>query len=227
MPRTTKSFNTRRRLAFCVIIGLTLGSGLVYGYLDGRWIGADELKTAGNRLSELPAKCGNWRLTNTSILADNAAKLLRCHGSIIREYQNSQTGEVVNVAVLFGPRGPIAVHTPEVCYSSVGMRQSGRARKQTVNTEANHHRLWKVRFNAREGTQPPFQVWYALSEGEQWEARSYPRFWLAKHLYKIQVAGPVEREGTDPCHDFLLQLLPQLEPLLHPNRMHMTGDTQS
>ena len=49
---------------------------------------------------------------------EDTVEMLECTGNIVRTYENQRTGEVVSVFVIVGPAGPIAVHTPEICYSS-------------------------------------------------------------------------------------------------------------
>ncbi|MFG0254566.1 MAG: exosortase-associated EpsI family protein, partial [Rhodopirellula sp. JB053] len=126
-----------RIAATAILAVLTLMSGIVHGYLDGRWATNDDSTAKGSRLSDLPTQLGDWKLVETTELDDGAADLLRCYGSIVREYQNELTGAKVNVAILFGPRGPIAVHTPEVCYSSIGTKQVGEREAESISSDAH------------------------------------------------------------------------------------------
>lgn len=208
----------RWRSPFAIAIVMTLLSAVVHGYSDGRWAKPTDLIAQGQRLGQLPARCGPWVLLKTMELPENAAGVLRCYGSTVRVYQNEQTKDVVTVAVLFGPRGPIAVHTPEICYSSVGTAQLGERVRNSLDVAGQSQGLWSVRF-AEQGSdgslgEPSFEVWYAWSDGETWLAAENPRFWMATNLYKIQVAGPVGQKGTPPCKDFLEEFLPHLAPLL-------------
>lgn len=215
MPPTLRS---RWRTPFAIVIAMTLLSAVVHGYSDGRWARPTDLKAQGQRLAQLPERCGPWVLLKTMELEENAARVLRCYGSAVRAYRNEQTKDVVTVAVLFGPRGPIAVHTPEICYSSVGTAQLGERVRNSLDVAGQSQGLWSVRF-AEQGSngslgEPSFEVWYAWSDGGAWLAAENPRFWMATNLYKIQVAGPVGQKDTPPCKDFLKELLPQLVPLL-------------
>ncbi len=209
---------SRWRTPFAIVIVMTLLSAVAHGYMDGRWAKPTDLTAQGQRLTQLPERCGPWVLLKTMELQENAARVLRCYGSTVRAYQNEQTKDVVNVAVLFGPRGPIAVHTPEICYSSVGTAQLGERVTRSLDVAGQSQRLWSVRF-AEKGLdgnvgEPSFEVWYAWSDGGAWMAAEKPRFWMTPNLYKVQVAGPVGQKGTPPCEDFLKEFLPQLAPLL-------------
>jgi hypothetical protein len=213
MSQSTSS-SSSRRVAIAAVLGLTLLSGVVHGYLDGRWSSKTDLIAVGKRLHDLPPRSGDWVLSETSELAEGAAEILRCYGSEMRVYRNEKTDDRVTVAVLFGPRGPIAVHTPEVCYSSVGTRQTRERQVESITTVAMHHELWSVQFSKDGDPTPSLEVWYAWTAGSQWQASKYPRFWMAENLCKIQVAGPVGDEGNQPCRQFLEEFLPDLEKIL-------------
>ena len=203
-----------RRSALVVLLVLTLLSGVVHGVLDGRWQSGENKKAAGQRLHEIPHTMGDWTLAKSEELEESAARLLRCYGSLVRTYTHQTTGISVKVALLFGPRGPIAVHTPEVCYVSAGTKQFRKRQVEAVETASAAHSLWSVEFTRDEEVEPTFEVWYAWSEGEHWTAADAPRFWLTDDLYKIQLSGPVPEAGFDPCESFVKALLPHLEQII-------------
>jgi hypothetical protein len=203
-----------RVIPIAAVIGLILFSGVVHGYLDGRWSQANDLKAQGELLQQLPEMCGDWQLAKTEDLDAGAMQLLRCHGSTVRVYRHREKEDsFVNVAIMFGPRGPIAVHTPEVCYDSVGTEQTADRRVESISTVQSRHELWTVPFS-RDNRSEEFEVWYAWSDGGSWQAAKHPRFWATDNLYKIQLAGPVSRGAEDPCRDFLEKFLPQVEKVL-------------
>ncbi len=113
-------------VALSVSVAISLVSGLSHGWLDGRWINKPNVQAIGERLTELPKQFGEWIHIEDQELPESAAAMLQCYGYSLQVYQNGKTGRRVTVAVLFGPRGPIAVHTPEVCYSGRGIRASGK-----------------------------------------------------------------------------------------------------
>ncbi len=205
------SSKTNYRVPLAIILGLTLFSGIVHGVLDGRWSRQSNLVEVGSLLENVPEQVGEWKLVEKQELDDGAAQLLRCYGSVVRVYENEKTGAKVNVAVMFGPRGPIAVHTPEVCYDSVGTKQAGPTRRENIVVGAERHGLWSVQFIREPETDPSIDVWYAWSDGGNWKDGDYPRFWLTENLYKIQVAGPAGEEPERPVADFLMAFLPQLQ----------------
>ena len=142
---THMHFESRKPAIAACFVALLLAGGF-HGFLDGRWSDRPNLEQTGARLNELPAKCGDWELTSDTKLADNAAEILQCYGSVVREYIKPSTGDRVSVFVVFGPRGPIAVHTPEVCYSSAGTELVGDRVSESLLVGGNKHQLWKIQF---------------------------------------------------------------------------------
>lgn len=202
-------------LAAILVICVGVGSGLAHGLLDGRWVAQPDLQAIGGRLHELPSQLGDWVVLEENELPASALQMLHCYGYVYRTYQNTDTGSRITMAVLFGPRGPIAVHTPEICYSSQGV--SPQQARQEVAIEANGraHKLWKVDFLSAASTEPEFQVYYAWTEGGPWQASEHPRFWLTDRLYKIQMSGPPDRAGMpSESKAFLELLLPELDRLI-------------
>ena len=203
-----------RRIPVAVIILLTLASGIVHGMLDGRWSRPDDLIAQASQLDNLPDKCGQWLLSERQELDESAAELLRCYGSQVRVYQHEQTDSTVTVAVLFGPRGPIAVHTPEICYSSVAKKQVGERRVKKITHSGSVDEFWSVKFAENPSPDPSLDVWYGWSDGGSWVASENPRFWMTDNLYKLQIAGPIGDSKFRPCDDFLSEFLPQLQALI-------------
>ena len=202
------------RTAFSVLIGLTLFSGVVHGVMDGRWSHSENLVETGARLNQLPDSCGDWELVEKQELDPEVTEMLRCYGSEVRQYRHTSRGTLVTIAVLFGPRGPIAVHRPEICYSSIGTKQIGVRRKKTVYVDSAKQRFWQARFSQDKSKTATLDVWYGWSDGDDWVAAENPRFWMTNNLYKIQIAGPVGNEEFNPCEELLSALLPHINRLI-------------
>ena len=200
-----------------VVVGLIGLSGAVHGFLGGRWTIPADLTAQGAELHQLPKQVGEWVQVDERPLQDNAQRLLRCYGSTLRDYRNERTGDVISVAVLFGPRGPIAVHTPEVCYSSAGTEPIGQRERRTIPTRPEPSDFWRTRFRQLGETEPSLEVWYGWSDGGRWQAADRPRFWMTDSLYKLQLAGPPisAATGQSPCENFLQAFLPLLRPSVH------------
>ena len=83
---------------------------------------------------------------------------------------------------------------------------------EAIDINGKNQTLWSVKFSRDENPEPSIEVWYAWSDGAEWQASKYPRFWLTENLYKVQVSGPVgDGKSANPCKKFLTCFLPQLE----------------
>ena len=202
------------RTPLIIAIATIMGIGIFQGILTGRWIVQQDLIEQGEKLQALPNEMGPWLLQEDLGLDNTAESMLQCHGSSVRRYQHQTKGISVTVAALFGPRGPIAVHTPEICYNSIGTEQAGPRQDKTIRTDGTSQELWRVQFKPEGSPTPSMDIWYAWSDGGDFVAAERPRFWMTNSLYKIQLAGPTGTEAFDPCEDFLEHFLPELGKLI-------------
>jgi hypothetical protein len=206
-----------------VLLGATLLAGAVQGRITNRWGVQPSAQHAIEQLRpELPEECGSWKLREKLTMSPEACRILEDPTYFSRAYVHQQTGDEVTVFVLLGNPGPVAVHTPEVCYSSKDYSVSAARQKATVKLDSGEsHDLWDLPMKAnnplRDGA---LRVYYAWSTGTRWEAAEHPRFSYGglPHLYKIQMAVH-SRPGSqakdfDPAQDFLANFLPQLQPRL-------------
>ena len=201
-----------KAVALCVLLIMT--SGFAHGYLDSRWTDRQAAQEKAQILLELPLNVGDWELASSSELDSTAQRILQCYGSLLRDYVNKTTGDQVKVFVVAGPRGPIAVHTPEVCYSSSGTEATGDRVSSSLLIDGESQSFWRVKFRKPRSSEPPhIEAWYAWSDGGPWTAATLPRVWLTDSLYKIQAVGPPGKPGqkTSPVEDFLQEFLPKLQ----------------
>ncbi len=133
--------SNRFLLTLCIVGAIAVASGVVHGWLDGRWESKPNVAAIGAKLKGLPEQIGDWSLVEDQELPESAQSQLRCYGATLQVYQNVKTARRVNVAVLFGPRGPIAVHTPEICYSGQGVTPAGNRVKEELSVEEATHSI--------------------------------------------------------------------------------------
>lgn len=203
-----------RKRPVVIVILLLMTSAVVHGSIDGRWSSTKNLVVEGAKIATLPETCGDWKLSSKVEIEENALEILRCHGWDQRQYRNEKTGQTILVAVMFGPRGPMAVHTPEVCGAGVGMDQTRERRVETVSTTLNRHQLWSIEFSDDEKPNGSIESWYGWSDGGAFQASKHPRIWLTDNLYKIQLSGPAGSGADQPIRDFLADFVPQVESIL-------------
>ena len=197
-----------------VIILLIMTSAVVHGSIDGRWSPKTDLNAQGEKLTTLPESAGDWKIIAKPEMAESALRILQCYGWDQRQYRNDVTGKIITVAMMFGPRGPMAVHTPEVCYDSLGTQQTRDRRVESVATANQEHKLWSVEFSRKDAPDDHFESWYAWSDGGAFQASKLPRVWMTSSLYKIQLSGPTGDGADQPVKDFLGEFLPQIEIVL-------------
>src|SRR5262245_53263400 len=99
-------------------VGITVATGFVHGRLTQRWGPPLDLEGASRNLEALPTTIGDWQLVREDPMPEAILQMLSCAGHVNRQYVNRHTGNTVSIAIIVGPPGPTAVHTPEICYSS-------------------------------------------------------------------------------------------------------------
>jgi hypothetical protein len=212
--KTTLSPIVRFAIVLAAGIGITIATGVVCGRASQRWGAVPDLVAAGDHLKTLPKQIGSWQLVEEEEMGAAEIQMLSCAGYVNRKYADQQTGEVVSLAIYVGPPGPIAVHTPEVCYSSRDFTAEG-ARKRVEFTGANDltHALWNTRFRSNNAIGERLTVYYGWLADNEWNATESPRFAFAGSpmLFKLQIAAnmPASDEAgqQDPCRDFLQALM--------------------
>ncbi|MEL6107192.1 MAG: hypothetical protein AAFU85_14215 [Planctomycetota bacterium] len=189
-------------LTSIVIVGIAIGATVFgagfEGRLSHRWQNDARLVRLGAAATDLPDEFGGWKRIQTSEISGNAQRLLSCFSSSIHRFRNIETGREIEAAVLFGPSGPISVHTPDVCYSSREYRNLG----QRVRVSEGADRYWVIDFQSRDLEGNYLRSIYAWSTAEHWEAPDSSRFQYAgePHLVKVQfaVTGPTLESLREP-----------------------------
>ena len=201
--------------ALALGIVFTLSAGVLYGKYSQRWGPPADLMAAAAQLETLPRQLGNWKLAEESPMEKSSVEMLQCAGYVNRRYINQQSGQAVNVAIIVGPAGPTAVHTPEICFSSRAYEAQGkRQRIVLASSPTKKDAFWRVDFSTKNALADDLRVYYAWSGGSTWEASDSPRYEFAAlpYLYKLQLAGAIRpgkqgKDADDPCRDFLEELL--------------------
>ena len=210
-------------LALAAAVLITLAGGVLYGKYAQRWGPPPDMLAAATKLDQLPRQLGPWTLVETLTMEDSTLEMLECAGYVNRSYMNQETGQTVGLAIIVGPPGPTAVHTPEICFSSRAYEQQGDRRR--VNLDASpvdRQSFWSIDFSTRNVLADGLRVYYAWSAGENWEAADSPRFEFAAapYLFKIQLAAPrsagLGAEGPDAGQDFLEEFLRSGWPRVRP-----------
>jgi hypothetical protein len=183
------------------------------------------MQAAGERISRLPARFGQWRMTRSEPLDEDVIRMLSCRAHENRVYVDDQTGESVSLVLLTGPAGPLVAHTPEVCYSSVDFETVEPAHPETIRGTGDGADIFdQVTFRTQKVGGEKQRVYYGWRKSQgTWLAPKNPRLTLGGQpmLYKLQLAaeapGDSQRDpsASDPARRFLNDLLPVLDTTLN------------
>ncbi len=207
--------------SLCLLVGLTVISGLVQGKLTNRWGVPQDMQAAAERFKRIPTEFGEWQLQKEEKMSDLIVETLQCSGYINGSYVNRSTGEVVSAFVILGPPGPISVHTPEICYSSKNYAiTESRSRVKVGNPNTSRDELWAMTLRSHDVSADLLRVYYGWANAGQWTAPESPRFTYGGDslLFKIQLASYLPPDTNlkqdDTCRRFLQAFLPVLNEAL-------------
>jgi hypothetical protein len=210
----------KRMLPLAAAFLLLALSGIVHGLWTGRWGMAPDLEKAAARCDQVAMNLGEWEGQATEIDARQLAQA-EVVGHCSRLYKNRLTGQEVMILLICGRRGPISVHTPDVCYKGAGYGIVGEQEQYRSEAGAEFH---TARF-AKPGVGPdPLRIFWAWSDaGAPLRAPENPRLAFARSeaLYKLYVIRRMrnveEPLDSDPCLDFFKVFVPELKKCLSPN----------
>ncbi len=204
----------------CWPVGLALliviGSGIAHGLCSDRWSTSEELPAAVARVNRLPTTIGDWEGTDL-FLDPSAIQRGEIAGSVTRKYVDRVTAQEMQVMLVCGKHGPIAVHTPDVCYQGAGYRMaSDRARQVVALPSGQPAPFFKANFV--KDTVPgkdELRIWWSWNGNGAWQIAAEPRFAFANcsvlyKLYVIYRVPPRDRSPADPMPAFVQQLLAEM-----------------
>lgn len=217
---------TRTVLLLILCVSLTILSGVLRGMVDQRWGMNEAAVEAAVRVEALPEQLGKWKAApivdadgnRVDKLDDEAKKMLRCVGNTVRNYVHEDTGESVSLVFMVGPAGPLAIHTPEVCYGSANFT-TAEPRQQRLIKSVNdgEHPFSVITFEENRVGKRLLRVYYAWNTGGEWRAPNTPRTSFAgvPMLYKLQLATNSIDESTnmDAAEKFLIENLSTLKDI--------------
>lgn len=205
-------------LTGAAVVGLT---GLAHGLRTDRWQVSDARDKAVAALEQVPVSFGDWE--GEAVTGDaRAFERVGADGFLVRRYRNRVTGDSVSVMFVCGLPGPIAVHSPDVCYPSTGYELVAPPERVALPADGGGageflSASFRKQGRVESGRLRVLWAWHAPGGG--WSAPENPRWAFVRSpaLFKLYViretASPEERPGGDPSAAFLRQLLPRLENL--------------
>jgi hypothetical protein len=200
---------------------------LAYGVAEGiwtdRWTVGAELEQAPARLEALPLTVGPWTGEREQLDARQVQRAeLRAH--VLTRYTHRGTQDVLTVLVVCGRPGPVAVHSPEICFGGAGFSLTAPPERRTLSVPGltGKSDFWEGRFELNTGVPEALKVYWSWNAGAGWDAVDDPRWSFAakRALYKIYVVRQMVRSDEpaeeDPIPGFLELYLPELKRCLFP-----------
>ena len=199
----------RRYVPVVLALTFVVAAGVAHGVWTGRWGGRESLDEPLARLARVPASFGDWEGQDQA-LDERQRVRAGIEGYVLRRYRNRHTGAQVMVLLVCGRVGPIAVHTPDVCYEGAGYTRTG-----DVEGHAAGDAAFQVATFREENVPVPsrLRVYWSWSDGGAWRAPRFPRWAFARSpaLFKLYVVRRTLRaDDADPVPGFLPDLLAQL-----------------
>jgi hypothetical protein len=207
-----------RILPVLCALPLLLAYGVAAGLWTDRWQVSPELEQAPQRLAALPLTVGDWQSADVELDARQvvAAEL---HGHLQRNYLRRSTGDALQVLVVCGRPGPIAVHSPEVCFGGAGFTPAAARTRFALEGQDSSApaEFWEERYQKAGAAVPEqLQIYYGWNAGDGWVAVDNPRLYSpwARAMYKVYVVRSLPRidepAEKDPIPGFLRLFVPQL-----------------
>jgi hypothetical protein len=198
----------------CALALILLG-GVAHGVLSNRWGVSENIQALGTQLNSIPMEIGPWKCSGEGKLEDRVIYgILQANGYISRVYVHQSTAEAINVFLVFGPKGPIAVHTPEICYSARAVTQTSERQAVPADYDGKDGQLWKLGFETNSIDKRKMTVYYGWTEGGAWQAAKSPRFWRTDYLYKIQTSCQAVGKKEDSTDEFFRVFLPEVRKVI-------------
>ena len=84
-----------------------------------RWNQSEVVVRAAARCADVPRTIGDWEGADQQLDSRQIA-LAKIYGYVMRRYVHRKSSDAVTVMLVCGRPGPIAVHTPDICFQGGG-----------------------------------------------------------------------------------------------------------
>jgi hypothetical protein len=208
-----------RYLPLLTAVALGICCGLVHGFWTDRWTRSRAPAEAAARLTRVPLEAGDWQ---AEPLPFNERETEAISGRLYRRYVNRLSGSAVTVALVSGLPGPVAIHTPDVCYKANGFKVASPIKyRHAATAGAPAAELLTADLEKARAAEVLHQrIFWSWTTAGTWSAPDNPRWQFAAEpvLYKLylvrEMSAADEPLEEDPCIDLMRQLLPQLHQVL-------------
>lgn len=216
--RSLAPLSTRDYLAAVAAAGLLLSTGLATGVWTGRWKTPEDLGRAAAKMTRIPKDIGAWHGEDLTLDERQRARA-QLTGYVMRRYRQQADGTEVTVLLMCGRPGPLAAHTPDVCFDGAGYELSAPLTQYAPPAAAGRApaEFTLGDFRGTESAVPTrLDVLWAWSADGHWSAPDRPRvaFAASPVLYKLYLTlqmPPGGRLEEDPRAAFVPLLLAEID----------------
>jgi hypothetical protein len=139
-------------------------------------------------------------------------------GYFYARFVNRRDGNAVVVFLVGGPPGPVAIHTPDVCYQASGYEVRAQERVTVGDPRRAGGEFWSADLiKNRTALENRLHILWSWSATGAWSVPDSPRLTFARCplLYKLYVLGDrPESESAATARVFVSEFLPQLQMTL-------------
>jgi hypothetical protein len=185
-------------------------------------------------LAEMPMTLGSW--VGKDVPLDPI--IARATGSvehIQRMYQNTITGQRIELIFLYGPSSQMFIHAPETCYPGSGFEHvAGPIMHDITSGDAGHWPFFELVYRKGEGsTVDQQEVYYSWRHFDAIGSSVWSPGMITQKrsermpgMFKVQVSRPLKdrelnvRNVGNPCEAFLAQFMPEIERRVAQPRPH-------
>jgi len=189
------------------------GSAHYHGrFSDAAAVRARLLAEAADRVPRAPKTFLNWVGEDLPVVNEDAIRRGGGASYVSRAFQENNSSESYSILLLCGKPGPLAAHTPEICYANAEHSADANQRrwKPTPETEFT----WQTFASKVEG-QPNLEIAWAWCVDGDWNCPAVPRLAFGKEpfLYKLYIVRSCTRldEPSAGMKKFVSDLIPTLQ----------------
>jgi len=216
-----------RILPILAATGLLIVTGFAHGLWTGRWVASRDLQEAVARIETIPTTTGDW-VGQPKAMDPREVEAAGIAGYLMRTYVNRTTGEELTALLVCGRPGPIAVHTPDICYAGAGYALADPPTRVAVEyPKAGAAGEFMGGNFVKEGpvASTRLRILWAWNAGGGWKAPENPRMAYAVKgaLYKAYIVrqvsdASVTTKKEDTGVEFLRGWLPEVDEALFAGR---------
>ncbi len=171
--------------------------------------------------AHLPREIGPWAGQSVTIDTDVFVAAGATH-FLAREYTNRESGQRVEMVLLYGDPFQVYQHTPDSCYPAAGYNRARAAAERPVEIGPVTAKFYAGQFVRHRATElNSVDVWYAWHGNNGTWTNTLGRIQRGRMagLWRLMVTSPSSGREAEPlrssaCEMFLRDALPVLEPLI-------------